>query len=148
MAQNNYILILLVSVLFLIELFYFHLATHFNILDKPNHRSSHSYTTIRGGGILFPIAVLLYCPFFNFSTNNLYFVFGLLAISLISFWDDVKPVSNSIRLLIHVLSTTILFNSFSFLSYPLWLTLLGYIVVIGIINAYNFMDGINGITGL
>ena len=32
--------------------------------------------------------------------------------------------------------------------YPWWAIVIGYIVFIGIVNAYNFMDGINGITGL
>ncbi|MPN33198.1 Undecaprenyl-phosphate alpha-N-acetylglucosaminyl 1-phosphate transferase [bioreactor metagenome] len=32
--------------------------------------------------------------------------------------------------------------------YPWWAIVIGYIVFIGIVNAYNFMDGVNGITGL
>jgi hypothetical protein len=31
------------------ELFYFRIADRFNIIDKPNERSSHNYITIRGG---------------------------------------------------------------------------------------------------
>ncbi len=122
------------------------MADHFNIIDKPNHRSSHSNITIRGGGILFPLAILLYYPF---ADQSIYFRFclGLLLISVVSFSDDVHPVSNKIRLSIHALAVSILFSGFGFLNYPLWWMLLGYILVIGTINAYNFMDGINGITG-
>lgn len=149
MIFNNHILItlLLTLLFFLIERLYFRMADHFNIIDKPNHRSSHSNITIRGGGILFPLAILLYYPFADQSVYSL-FCLGLLLISVISFWDDVRPVSNKIRLSIHALAVSILFGGFGFLNYPLWWMLLGYILVIGIINAYNFMDGINGITGL
>ena len=42
------------------QLVYFRLADHFNIIDKPNNRSSHTKITIRGGGIVFYIGVLLF----------------------------------------------------------------------------------------
>ncbi len=148
MILNNYILYLFLTLLFfLIESLYFRLADHFNIIDKPNHRSSHSNITIRGGGIIFPLAILLYYPF---TKQPAYFLFcsGLLLISVVSFWDDVHPISNKVRLSIHTLAVSLLFYGFEFLSYPFWWILLGYILVIGTINAYNFMDGINGITGL
>ena len=47
-------------VLFVLELIYFKIADRFNIIDKPNHRSSHTEITLRGGGIIFPTAFLLY----------------------------------------------------------------------------------------
>ena len=146
--NKTYLITLLLTLLFfLIESLYFRMANYFNIIDKPNHRSSHSNITIRGGGILFPLAILLYYPFAGQSIYSL-FCLGLLLISMISFWDDVHPVSNKIRLSIHALAVSLLFYGFGFLNYPLWWMLLGYILVIGTINAYNFMDGINGITGL
>jgi len=42
------------------ELFYFRIAERFNIIDKPNERSSHNYITIRGGGIIWCVAALLF----------------------------------------------------------------------------------------
>ena len=42
------------------ELFYFRIADHFNIIDKPNERSSHSSIVLRGGGIIFLIGVLFW----------------------------------------------------------------------------------------
>jgi UDP-N-acetylmuramyl pentapeptide phosphotransferase/UDP-N-acetylglucosamine-1-phosphate transferase len=53
----NYLLIAFVLLCF--ELLYFKIADRYNIIDKPNHRSSHSKITIRGGGIIFPIAILI-----------------------------------------------------------------------------------------
>ena len=39
---------------------YLKLANKFKIIDKPNERSSHTKITVRGGGIIFPIAILLF----------------------------------------------------------------------------------------
>jgi UDP-N-acetylmuramyl pentapeptide phosphotransferase/UDP-N-acetylglucosamine-1-phosphate transferase len=41
-------------------LLYFRIADKYNIIDRPNERSSHDYITIRGGGIVFWLAALLY----------------------------------------------------------------------------------------
>jgi UDP-N-acetylmuramyl pentapeptide phosphotransferase/UDP-N-acetylglucosamine-1-phosphate transferase len=132
-------------VLALLLLFYFRLAFQFKIIDKPNQRSSHSRITIRGGGIIFPIAILLQALFNGFQYPL--FTSGLLLISIVSFYDDMRPLSNKIRLLIHLIAVSLLFMQTDLLTYPVWIIILVYILVIGTINAYNFMDGINGITG-
>jgi UDP-N-acetylmuramyl pentapeptide phosphotransferase/UDP-N-acetylglucosamine-1-phosphate transferase len=41
-------------------LLYFKIAAKYRIIDKPNERSSHDYITIRGGGIVFWLAALIY----------------------------------------------------------------------------------------
>ena len=143
-------------VLFVLELVYFKIADRYNIIDKPNHRSAHTEITLRGGGVIFPIAFLLFlgsqllhqnpitCP-----QNYLIFGIGLLAISTISFIDDILDLSSKIRLVFHFLSVSLLLyfiNAFQLL--PIWSIPILFIVIIGILNAYNFMDGINGMTGL
>ncbi|MGB4774736.1 MAG: glycosyltransferase family 4 protein [Daejeonella sp.] len=141
-----YTYIFFVFLLFITELFYFKLAEHFNIIDHPNDRSSHTTLTLRGGGIIFPIAILLYSAYFGFQYP--YFICGLFLISFISFWDDLHTISNKIRLFLHLVSVSLLFVELGILNYPVWIICLSYILIIGTINAYNFMDGINGITGL
>lgn len=140
---------LIVFVLLLIaELFYFRIADRFNIIDKPNERSSHNYITIRGGGIIWWVAALLYL-LFHFSTNSLWFFAGITLIAGVSFWDDVNGLGQKVRLLFHLLAMSCAFYLVGiFGAYPWWAIVIGYIVFIGIVNAYNFMDGINGITGL
>ncbi|RYE13124.1 MAG: glycosyltransferase family 4 protein, partial [Rickettsiales bacterium] len=118
---------------------------YYNIIDKPNHRSSHTRITIRGGGIIFPIALLLYAVFMG--NNYPYFLLGLLLISLISFLDDIKELSSKIRILFHLIAVSLLFLQIGLFTFPFYWILLGLIFVIGTINAINFMDGINGITG-
>ena len=142
--QNS--IILLYFVLFLVlELVYFKVADRFNIIDKPNHRSSHTSITIRGGGIVFPLAVLAYSLINGF--QNIYFVIGLLAISTISFLDDILTLNNNVRLSIHLSSVLLLFFQWDLFSLNWYWIVIALIFVVATINAYNFMDGINGITG-
>ena len=46
-------------ILVIAELIYFKIADKCNIIDKPNERSSHSSIVLRGGGIIFSIAILV-----------------------------------------------------------------------------------------
>lgn len=126
---------------------YFRIADRYNIIDKPNERSSHSYVTIRGGGIVVPLASVLYAIFMH--EVHWAIIAGILLISVISFCDDVYNLPNRVRLLIHFLSVSLLlYGAQAFQQWNLLLIIVAYIVVVGTINAYNFMDGINGITGL
>lgn len=143
--MSVYTLISVAALLFLAELSYFKIAKAFNILDTPNHRSSHSSSTVRGGGIIFLIA----CLFFTIINSFEYplFIIGLLLIGIISFLDDIYTLNNKFRLVIHVISVLLLIAELNLYNIPiLWLIFI-VISIIGIVNAINFMDGINGITG-
>lgn len=133
--------------LMIIMLLYFKVADRFNIIDKPNQRSSHTEVTLRGGGIIFWFSALLY--FVQHIHSNYFFFTGISLVSLVSFWDDIRSLSNRIRISIHFLSITLIFYDLGlFTLVPIWGVVISYILAIGLINAYNFMDGINGITGL
>lgn len=139
--------LLITLVLFLLELFYFKIADRYNIVDKPNHRSAHTEITLRGGGIIFWFAALLY--FAQHIENNYFFFAGISLVSLVSFWDDIQSLSNKIRISVHFLAISLIFYDLGvFESVHVIGVLVAYILAIGLINAYNFMDGINGITGL
>ena len=143
-------------VLFVLELLYFRIADKFNIIDKPNHRSSHTQITLRGGGIIFPIAFVLYFVLSAVYRKDYFlpedywsFGLGLLALSTISFLDDILDLSSKLRLLFHFVAVTLLIYFLGlFTSASIWFIPLVYVFVIGVLNAYNFMDGINGITGV
>jgi len=118
------------------ELFYFRIAERFNIID------------IRGGGIIWWVAALLLL-LFHFSPTSLWFFVGITLIAGVSFVDDVTGLGQKVRLLFHLLAMSCAFYLAGiFGAYPWWTIVIGYVVFIGIVNAYNFMDGINGITGL
>lgn len=139
-----YYLIVLV-LLFSAELFYFRIADKYNIIDKPNERSSHARITLRGGGVIFYFGVLAY-----FLTNHFeypWFMLALTLITLISFIDDIRSTSQVLRLVFHFSAMGLMFYQWGLFSLPWWTILVALIICTGIINAYNFMDGINGITG-
>lgn len=130
---------------FILELIYFRIADKFNIIDKPNERSSHTKITIRGGGIVYVFAGL-FCAF-SFGMALPYFWAGFLLISILSFIDDIVTLSSRVRMPFQFLAVALmLFQVFSAHPEPILLWVVGLIVATGIINAYNFMDGINGIT--
>jgi UDP-N-acetylmuramyl pentapeptide phosphotransferase/UDP-N-acetylglucosamine-1-phosphate transferase len=139
----NYIFIFLL--LFVAELAYFRVANHFNIIDKPNQRSSHTRITLRGGGVVFYIGALLYFVLQGFQYP--WFFGGLTMLSLISFADDVRPQSSKLRLLIHFTAMVLMFYQWGLFELPWYFSVCALVVSTGILNAYNFMDGINGITG-
>lgn len=138
----------IVILLFVSEIFYFRIANAYNIVDKPNERSSHTKVTLRGGGIIYWIVSLLYFAMY-FSNFSIYFFIASTIVACVSFIDDVKGLSQIHRLISHLIAITLIFYSLTIFSdFSLWIVVLGYLFFIGIINAYNFMDGINGITGL
>ena len=134
-------------ILMILMLLYFKVADRYNIIDKPNLRSSHTEITLRGGGIIFWFSALLY--FIQNSQSNYLFFTGITLVSLVSFWDDIQNLSNKIRISIHFLAITLIFFDLGvFTLMPIWGVVISYVLAIGLINAYNFMDGINGMTGL
>lgn len=138
----NYLIVLII--LFVLELLYFKVADRFNIIDKPNERSSHSTVTLRGGGIIFYFGAFIYFILSGFQYP--YFFLGLTLMTAVSFLDDVFTLSNKIRLVIHFSSVLLMTYQLDLFSMPWYYLLITFIIVVGVINAYNFMDGINGIT--
>lgn len=139
----NYIAIAIL--LLLAELVYFSIADHFNIIDKPNERSSHSKIVLRGGGIIFLIGAWVWSAFFGFP-----YAWFLVAVTLaagISFMDDIHSLPDLIRLVVQFIAMGLMFYQLDMLHPGMWwAVILALIVCVGATNIYNFMDGINGIT--
>lgn len=136
--------VLVFVALFVLELVYFKVADRFNIIDKPNERSSHTAITLRGGGIIFYFGALAFFVLSGFQYP--WFFLGLTLMTVISFADDVMTLSNKIRLLVHFTSVLLMAYELDLFAMPWYILLIAFVVVVGVINAYNFMDGINGIT--
>ena len=142
------------------ELVYFKVADHYNIIDKPNERSSHSTIVLRGGGVIFTIGMLVWVGLqgahgdWSVVMDYLPFLVGLLIIAGVSFIDDVHSLPDSVRLVAQFLSMGLAawcMIQGSELMVLDWycLVLIGIaalIVCVGATNIINFMDGINGIT--
>ena len=137
--------IIILVLLFVAELFYLRVADKFNIIDKPNERSSHSRITLRGGGIIFYFGALAY--FLSNHWEYPWFMLALTLITFISFVDDIRSTSQGLRLVFHFTAMALMFYQWGLFSLSWWWIIIALIICTGIINAYNFMDGINGITG-
>ena len=75
------------------------------------------------------------------------FLLALTLVTFISFVDDIKSTGQMTRLLFHFSAMAMMFYQWGLFSLSWWWIVIALIVCTGIINAYNFMDGINGITG-
>lgn len=137
--------LIIVVVLLIAELLYFRIADFFNIIDKPNQRSSHTKVVLRGGGIIFLIGAWVWSAFFGFQ-----YPWFLVAVTLaagVSFIDDIHSLPDSVRLVVQFVAMGLMFYQLDMIHANLWwAVILALIVCVGATNIYNFMDGINGIT--
>ena len=133
-------------ILFCLEVVYFKIADRFNIIDKPNERSSHSSIVLRGGGIIFMLSLWIWSAFFGFQ-----YVWFLLAVTLIagvSFVDDIRSLPDSVRLAAQFAAMVMMFYQLDILHWNMWwMVLVALVVCVGAADVINFMDGVNGITG-
>ena len=135
------------------ELAYFKIADKCNIIDKPNERSSHKTIVLRGGGVIFTIGFWIWSIVFGFQYPWL--LAGVTLAAGISFVDDIHSLPDSLRLVVQFTAMFLVFQEVGLLSVEdggSWLVqglivLTALIVCVGGTNIYNFMDGINGITG-
>jgi UDP-GlcNAc:undecaprenyl-phosphate GlcNAc-1-phosphate transferase len=143
--DSNLVYLIDAVVLFILELLYFKLAERYKIIDKPNERSSHIHPTIRGGGIIFVFAIILFsiANYFGYP----YLLLAVLLSGAVSFIDDLRDLPSSVRFATHLVAALLLlYQGGLFVLGPLWIAAIA-VLIVAIINAYNFMDGINGITG-
>ena len=153
--MNTYVTYGIIFVILLVlELVYFKVADKFNIIDKPNERSSHSTIVLRGGGIIFLLGAWVWSIAFGFQYP--WFLLGLTLVAGVSFIDDIHSLPDSVRLVVQFTAAALAFYQLGMLSGEWFetkgvlvgglLILLALIVYVGATNVINFMDGINGIT--
>ena len=153
-SMNTYLVYgIVIVILLVLELLYFKLADKFNIIDKPNERSSHSSIVLRGGGVIFSLAMVAWAVMmvvkgeWSVVVEYLPFLVGLLLVAGVSFWDDVKSLPDSVRLVVQFIAMALMFWSMGIMHWDMWwIVLVALVVCVGATNVINFMDGINGIT--
>lgn len=135
------------GLLIIFALVYIEVAKKFNIVDNPNHRSSHFEPTIRGAGILFYLAALLFFIVSGF--DFFWFFLGLTIVAVVSYIDDLISLDFKTRLIFQLIAISLVAYQLNQKASLDWIYLPILVLVgIGFINIYNFMDGINGITGM
>lgn len=138
--------LIITAILLASELVYFKIADKCNIIDKPNQRSSHTRIVLRGGGVIFTIALWIWSFVYGFQYP--WMLAGVTLAAGVSFWDDIHSLPDSLRLVVQFASMFLVFYEIGVLQWSLWpLVIFSLIVAVGGTNIFNFMDGINGITG-
>jgi UDP-N-acetylmuramyl pentapeptide phosphotransferase/UDP-N-acetylglucosamine-1-phosphate transferase len=141
------------------------LATRYRLVDLPNRRSAHALPTARGGGaaIVITMAAGATAAAFRWPNMAVPIMLGTLApalvIGFVGVIDDMQPLKASLRLFIHIAVAVVItwflgpIRSFGIpglqdieLGSAAWPVTVLWIV--GLTNAYNFMDGIDGMAGL
>lgn len=143
--------VIIAAILLIAELVYFKIADHFNIIDKPNERSSHSTIVLRGGGIIFSLSMIVWAVMMVVQGGDIVpylpFLIGLVIICGFSFWDDVHSLPDNVRLVAQFTAMALMFWSMGIMHWNMWwFVIIALIVCVGATNIINFMDGINGIT--
>lgn len=142
---------LIAPVCFIIfTLMYIRIAHYFKIYDHPVGRSSHQNRTITGFGIFVVFGLLMYSIAFPY-TLKAFFIIGLLMMSIISYIDDLVFVKHFIRLIFQIFALVLMAIElpFTYVDIEKWPMIIAIVILgIGVLNAFNFMDGINGMLGL
>lgn len=128
---------------------YVYVSEKFGFIDIPSERSSHRFKTVTGGGFIFPISFILALLITGDFVYYRSVLSGLILISLVSFSDDLKPIHPFVRVTVQLIAVSLLlWQTGGLFKMKTWQIVPGFILVVGIINSYNFMDGINGMNTL
>jgi UDP-N-acetylmuramyl pentapeptide phosphotransferase/UDP-N-acetylglucosamine-1-phosphate transferase len=135
-------------------------ARRLNRLDIPNERSSHTMPTPRDGGSAIVLGAALGAGLFgfHFDTQLLVLALGAATVALLALADERRGLTQSLRFLVQLVAASgavlgLLRLNPSLVVKPPWsvsvsvLALVSVLWVAWVVNAYNFMDGINGIAG-
>ncbi|MDR1237856.1 MAG: hypothetical protein LBK28_06425, partial [Propionibacteriaceae bacterium] len=119
------------------------------LLDVPNARSSHTIVTLRGGGLAPALTVLIaWLASLQTSGPGWWTVLAALGFAALGLTEDLRHLSVRVRLAgqfgIGLLAGLGLATA---LGWPVWVSPLLGLAAIFVVNAANFMDGINGISG-
>lgn len=125
------------------------------VMDHPRDYSSHSIPIPRGGGLLVVVAFFawfLFAPHESMPGIN-WLAAGVASVALVSFLDDVRPRSRRLRFAVYTIGAAIFVSRILecdvvgtwgptwLIAFVLWLWVAGYS------NAFNFIDGIDGLAG-
>lgn len=129
------------------------LALRCKIVDYPNERKIHLHPTPLLGGVVIYIAFTVAVLFnFHFSLPLKGIMLGASFIMLMGLIDDIRSIPASVRLAVQVLTALVLIRygvMVTFLPNVLWGKIGEIIItilwVVGITNALNFLDGMDGL---
>ena len=143
--MNTIEYIFVAVLLLLLEMTYMRTAVRLKVFDIPHLQSSHSGMVVRGGGIIFYLAFLIWSLIHG--TFALGGLIGLTLLATVSFIDDIHSISAKVRLVCQFIAILLLFYHSGLVRMSPHVILLLSVACVGVVNIFNFMDGINGMTG-
>jgi len=138
-------------------------APRLSVLDHPNDRSLHTHPTPRGGGlgIVIPVCLALagsavFMPGVRATAGSL--LAGGLLVAVVGLIDDVRGLPVLTRLAVHIVAAGLVVVGVGTWRTLAWSPLISLdlahaavpftiVWIVSLTNAYNFMDGIDGIAG-
>jgi len=133
------------------------------LMDNPNERSSHIQETPTLAGIVFFVSLIIsifFIHYFDTEDVSINIIAGLTILLIVGLKDDLVVLSANTKILAQLITITfILLNSdlhivnfhgfLGITEVPFIVSIgFGYFCIIYIINAYNLMDGIDGLAAL
>ena len=127
-------------------------------LDKPNWRSSHTVPTPSSGGVSFVFTLIIMIPFLSDDTQLLGTILGAFILGGLGFADDRLALKPKLKFLVQIAAASLLYASgldFQWLNglfglneiNPLISYALTILFMVAIINAFNLIDGVDGLAG-
>jgi UDP-N-acetylmuramyl pentapeptide phosphotransferase/UDP-N-acetylglucosamine-1-phosphate transferase len=137
------------------------LSTQYNLVDKPNERKVHKVPISRLGGLGIVAGTLATFPLWFLYANNYFLIHlltGLLILMIIGIVDDLRELPPKVKFLGQIIAALFLAhagllidNMFGILGINQLPVVIQYIItafiVAGVINAFNLIDGIDGLAG-
>ncbi|MEA4880186.1 MAG: MraY family glycosyltransferase [Synergistaceae bacterium] len=120
-----------------------HISNRYRIVDVPGERKIHSVITPRGAGIVLWLGFLLWTLFGLYEVQGIRgMATGCTIVFLTGYWDDMKTLNPVFRFFAHIAAAGIFLVPLSLppahlVLFLLWIT--------GMTNAYNLIDGANGL---
>ncbi|MFW5732174.1 MAG: glycosyltransferase family 4 protein [Planctomycetota bacterium] len=130
----------------------------YHVLDRPGNRSSHERPTPRTGGVAIVLGALMgVLACFNPSATFLTIIGIGAVVAAVSFFDDIVSMPPVPRLVVQLLVAAASIHVVDLvptdiglpyveMNLPHWAGfVLAFVFVVGFVNAYNFIDGMNGL---
>jgi len=157
MISYEFILLLFLFFASIVLVFlYKKIAIRLSILASPNYRSLHNFPIPKGGGFVFAIIFIVTISIFNLVgelSENFFFIFvyGAGVATFFGIIDDINNIKAKKKIIIHImLSFWIIYciDLWNFLKFDLIINIciISFVsfLLVWLINAYNFIDGIDG----
>ncbi len=151
----NYIIVFLLSIFLNYFLRNFFIKKRF--IDEINHRSSHKTIATRSGGSVLFLVLFLYCAFLYFNGEQPFDFSILIPLGILfvtGLYDDIYKVDFGLKFIFQIIVAKYLIDLgyvidlFSFFEYEYVFSrqisqIVTIFIFVAIINAYNFIDGID-----